>query len=134
MKNRTKIYLLVIALLTAFCLASCSNPSNNSSSGGSGGGSSSDADLLASFKGTMTEPGSGTSKELIFKFYKDSTWTYNEGNGSIKGTYTGDVTKDGEGTMTLSFDDRTQVYTWKIEGTNFKWGAGGFNLWTFTIL
>ena len=127
MKNLTKISLIVTVLFAALCLSACSNASNSGS--GSGGGSSSSGDLVASFKGTVTE--SGNAKEVTFKFYNDSSWTWNEGNATVKGTYTGDVTKDGEGTMTLSFDNRTQEYCWKVVGSEFKWGASGFYLWTF---
>lgn len=130
MKNFTKISLIVTVLFAALCLISCSNTSNSGSSSSSGGGSSSSSNPVASFKGTITE--SGKNKEITFKFYNDSSWTWNEGNGTIKGTYTGDVTKDGEGTMTLSFDDRTQDYCWKLAGNEFKWGASGYYVFTFT--
>ena len=107
MKNLTKISSAILALFLALCFAACK----------SGGPSE-----VASFKGDDPTRG-GT---IIISFYDDATLTYEQEltGRSVDGTYTGDVSKDGVGTIT--FDTKSflgdSVLDWKIEGDTITIG------------
>ena len=117
MKNLTKISSAILALFLALCFAACKN-----------GGPSE----VASFKGD--DPGQGGT--IIISFYDDATLTYEQEltGRSVDGTYTGDVSKDGTGTLINGFLSGGQELDWKIEGDTitigkaFKGTVVGFNL------
>lgn len=107
MKNFTKISSVILALFLTLCFVSCK----------SGGPSE-----VASFKGD--DPGQGGT--IIISFYDDATFTYEQEltGRSVDGTYTGDVSKDGVGTIT--FDTKSlfgdSELNWKIEGDTITIG------------
>ena len=106
MKNLTKISSVILALFLALCFAACKN-----------GGPSE----VASFKGD--DPGQGGT--IIISFYDDATLTYEQEltGRSVDGTYTGDVSKDGTGTLNFNgilFGG--QELDWKIEGDTITIG------------
>lgn len=118
MKNLTKISSVILALFLALCFAACK----------SGGPSE-----VASFKGD--DPTRGGS--IIISFYDDATFTYEQEltGRSVDGTYTGDVSKDGMGTLIFNegiFGEQEKA--WQIEGDTltvgrpFKGTVVGFNL------
>lgn len=102
MKNLTKIAGVMLALFLALCFVSCKNGPTE----------------VASFKGTFQ------GQEITISFYDDATISYGMNGTSVGGTYTGDVSKDGEGT----FEVQSVKYDWKLEGDKLTFGekAMGF--------
>ena len=102
MKNLTKIAGVMLALFLALCFVSCKNGPTE----------------VASFKGTVQ------GQEITISFYDDATISYGINGASVGGTYTGDVSKDGEGT----FEVQSVKYDWKLEGDKLTFGekAMGF--------
>ena len=98
MKNLTKIASVMLALFLALCFVSCKKGPAE----------------VASFKGTVE------GEELIITFYDDATISYGTSEGSAGGTYTGDVSKDGEGTFKIEGVD--YEYDWKLEGDKLTFG------------
>ena len=116
MKKITKISALLAALLMFLCFVSCKQ---NASSGPS---------LVASFKGAMTS--SEGPMEGTLSFYGDSSVKLTAENGGFtSGTYTGDVTKDGSGT--ISFKDSNMDLDWELSGNTLKLNIGPLTLGTF---
>ena len=98
MKSLTKIASVMLALFLALCFVSCKKGPAE----------------VASFKGTIE------GEELIITFYDDATISYGTSEGSVGGTYTGDVSKDGEGTFEI--EGTGHEYDWKLEGDKFTFG------------
>ena len=92
----------MLALFLALCFVSCKNGPTE----------------VASFKGTVQ------GQEITISFYDDATISYGINGASVGGTYTGDVSKDGEGT----FEVQSVKYDWKLEGDKLTFGekAMGF--------
>ena len=102
MKNLTKITSVMLVLFLALCFVSCKNGPAE----------------VASFKGTVD----GSTN--IITFYDDATISWVIDGLAFGGTYTGDVSKDGEGT----FEVQSVKYDWKLEGDKLTFGekAMGF--------
>ena len=96
MKNLAKIASVMLALFLALCFVSCKNGPTE----------------VASFKGTFQE------QEITISFYNDATISWGMNGASVGGTYTGDVSKDGEGT----FEVQSVKYDWKLEGDKLTFG------------
>ena len=96
MKNLTKIARVMLALFLALCFVSCKQGPTE----------------VASFKGTVQ------GQEITISFYDDATISYGITGASVGGTYTGDVSKDGEGT----FEVQGVKYDWELEGDKLTYG------------
>lgn len=108
MKNLTKIASVMLALFLALCFVSCKNGPTE----------------VASFKGTFS------GRELIVSFYDDATISWGMNGSSFGGTYTGDVSKDGEGT----FEVQSVKYDWKLEGDKLTFGEKVMGFFVGTTL
>ena len=111
MKNLTKIASVMLALFLALCFVSCKNGPAE----------------VASFKGTVD------GSTYIITFYDDATisWVI-DGLASLGGTYTGDVSKDGMGTITTDeVDGEVLKYDWQLEGNEI---TIGISYWEGTVI
>lgn len=112
MKNLTKIASLILALFFILCFASCKNEPSNEASGKA---------VAASFNGIVA------GESLTVTFYEDKTLAYGYPGASVAGTYTGDVSKDGMGTIILDAVDGDVIqYDWKLEGDTITIGKSYF--------
>ncbi len=75
---------------------------------------------IASFSGTVSGEGEGT-----LYFFEDKSLIMKVGNGQINGSYTGDITKNGSGTITIPSDKRTEYYDWELNGDELKLAEKG---------
>ena len=142
MKAIKKILAVLLAGALVFGFAACSSDDDggNSSSetgktgensgsetentGGSSGGSSGDtkvekpaaSEILASFKGTIPTKG-----EYVLYYLKEKIAVVEIVDKEIflKGSYTGDITKDGYGTVYLKADENID-YSWELTGNDLK--------------
>ena len=106
MKTITKISALVAALLMLLCFVSCEQNASSSS-----------PNLVASFNGTMNSNYGSMKGTLLF--YDDSSFKFTaENDGFTGGKYTGDVTKDGDGT--LSFEGANTDMEWSRSGDTLE--------------
>ena len=96
MKNLTKIASVMLALFLALCFVSCKTGPTE----------------VASFKGTFQ------GQEITISFYDDANISWGMNGASVGGTYTGDVSKDGEGT----FEVQGAKYDWELEGDKLTFG------------
>ena len=96
MKNLTKIAGVMLALFLALCFVSCKTGPTE----------------VASFKGTFQ------GQEITISFYDDANISWGMNGASVGGTYTGDVSKDGEGT----FEIQGAKYDWKLAGDKLTFG------------
>ena len=96
MKNLTKITSVMLALFLALCFVSCKTGPTE----------------VASFKGTFQ------GQEITISFYDDANISWGMNGASVGGTYTGDVSKDGEGT----FEIQGAKYDWKLAGDKLTFG------------
>ena len=96
MKNLAKIASVMLALFLALCFVSCKNGPTE----------------VASFKGTFQ------GQEITISFYDDANISWGMNGASVGGTYTGDVSKDGEGT----FEIQGAKYDWKLAGDKLTFG------------
>ena len=96
MKNLTKIASVMLALFLALCFVSCKKGPTE----------------VASFKGNFQ------GQEITISFYDDATISWGMNGASVGGTYTGDVSKDGEGT----FEVQGAKYDWELEGDKLTFG------------
>ena len=117
MKKITKITGLLAALLILLCFVSCKQNA----------ASTSEPNFLVSFKGFVGYP---NPEDITLSFFDDASFTWGTAEGSVKGSYTGDVTKDGEGTLKLSADSQSLDYGWEREGDNLKLKYGGYDFGT----
>lgn len=112
MKNLTKIASVMLALFLALCFVSCKNAASSQASGEASGKA-----VVASFKGTAG------GSAVTYTFYKDKTLSYANSGASVGGTYTGDVSTDGMGTITLDGGNGQVIkYDWKLEGNQITIG------------
>ena len=86
----------MLALFLALCFVSCKNGPTE----------------VASFKGTFQ------GQEITISFYDDANISWGMNGASVGGTYTGDVSKDGEGT----FEIQGAKYDWKLAGDKLTFG------------
>ncbi len=108
MKNLTKIASVMLALFLALCFVSCKNEASSQAS---------DKAVVASFKGTVN------GSAVTYTFYEDKTLSYNNSGAIVGGTYTGDVSSDGMGTITLDeVNGQVIEYDWKLEGNEITIG------------
>lgn len=96
MKNLAKIASVMLALFLALCFVSCKKGPTE----------------VASFKGTFQ------GQEITISFYDDANISWGMNGASVGGTYTGDVSKDGEGT----FEVQGAKYDWKLAGDKLTFG------------
>lgn len=96
MKNLAKIASVMLALFLVLCFVSCKTGPTE----------------VASFKGTFQ------GQEITISFYDDATISWGMNGASVGGTYTGDVSKDGEGT----FEVQSGKYDWKLAGDKLTFG------------
>lgn len=127
MKAIKKILAVLLAGALVFGFAACSSDDdggNSSSETGKTGGSSGDtkvekpaaSEILASFKGTILTKG-----EYVLYYLKSNLAVVEIVDREIflKGSYTGDISKDGEGTVYLKADDGID-YFWELTGNDLK--------------
>ena len=125
MKVFKKISCLLLAGALLFNFAACSSGDDGGSSGGNnGGGNPGTSSALAAFKGELS------GEEVTIYFQKDEIAVWQQGNVSIKGTYTGDITKNGEGTTHFSVDSHDLDYGWKLNGDSLAltYNVSGYNV------
>ena len=138
MKAIKKILAVLLAGALVFSFAACSSgddggnsssetgktDENSGSETGKTGGSSGDtkvekpaaSEILASFKGTIPTKG-----EYVLYYLKEKIAVVEIVDREIflKGTYTGDITKDGDGTVYLKADENID-YSWELSGNELK--------------
>ena len=111
MKSLNKILVSFFSTILIFALAACSNTSN-------GGSDPVVPATIASFKGLF--PSKDGKSELTLQFQEGGIiiWQQEEDDikGGIAGTYTGDITKDGSGVITLPIIPNALSYGWTLEG------------------
>ena len=100
MKNLAKIASVMLALFLTLCFVSCKKGPTE----------------VASFKGTFQ------GQEITISFYDDANISWGMNGASVGGTYTGDVSKDGEGTFKLESDSVSGEYDWKLKGDKLTFG------------
>ena len=84
------------------------------------------ANVVVAFKAdSATIAGNG---ELIFTFYDDGSFEWRQTDGSFKATYTGDITKDGEGKLKFNAGGKDVECDWKLTGSTLKVGMSGMYL------
>ena len=119
MKKITKITGLLAALLILLCFVSCKQNA----------ASTTEPNLVASFKGTMTSSGTETMGSTL-SFYDDSSFKNTMDNGGFNGgTYTGDVSKDGTGK--LLFTDANTDMDWTRKGDTLELTIMGISMGTY---
>ena len=90
------------------------------------------ANVVVAFKAdSATIAGNG---ELILTFYDDGSFEWKQTDGSFKATYTGDITKDGEGKLKFNAGGQDVEYDWKLTGSTLKVGMSGMYIDTFIKL
>ena len=138
MKAIKKILAVLLAGALVFGFAACSSDDdggnsssetgktdeNSGSETGKTGGSSGDtkvekpaaSEILASFKGTIPTKG-----EYVLYYLKSNLAVVEIVDREIflKGSYTGDISKDGEGTVYLKADENID-YSWELSGNELK--------------
>lgn len=93
----------MLALFLALCFVSCKTGPTEVATGPT---------EVASFKGTFQ------GQEITISFYDDANISWGMNGASVGGTYTGDVSKDGEGT----FEIQGAKYDWKLAGDKLTFG------------
>ena len=120
MKNLTKILVLFLTAFMILGFISCKKDAEES------------ANVVVAFKAdSATIAGNG---ELILTFYDDGSFEWKQTDGSFKATYTGDITKDGEGKLKINAGGQDYEYDWKLTGSTLEVGASGFYVDTFIKL
>lgn len=120
MKAIKKILAVLLAGALVFGFAACSSDDDGGSSGGSSGDTKVEkpaaSEILASFKGTIPTEG-----EYVLYYLKSNLAVVEIVDEEIflKGSYTGDISKDGEGTVYLKADDDIN-YFWELTGNDLK--------------
>lgn len=120
MKAIKKILAVLLAGALVFGFAACSSDDDGGSSGGSSGDTKVEkpaaSEILASFKGTIPTEG-----EYVLYYLKSNLAVVEIVDEEIflKGSYTGDISKDGEGTVYLKADDGIN-YFWELTGNDLK--------------
>ena len=106
MKNLAKIASVMLALFLALCFVSCKTGPTE----------------VASFKGTFQ------GQEITISFYDDANISWGMNGASVGGTYTGDITKDGEGKLKFNDGGKDVECDWKLTGSTLKVGMSGMYL------
>ena len=114
MKNLTKILVLFLTAFMILGFISCKKDAEES------------ANVVVAFKAdSATIAG---NRELILTFYDDGSYEWKQTDGSCKATYTGDITKDGEGKLKFNAGGKDVEYDWKLTGSTLKVGMSGMYL------
>ena len=125
MKNLSKILVLFLTAFMILGFISCKKDAEESANVVV-------ANVVVAFKAdSATIAGNG---ELILTFYDDGSFEWKQTDGSFKATYTGDITKDGEGKLKFNAGGKDVEYDWKLTGSTLKVGQSGFYVDTFIKL
>ena len=120
MKNLTKILVLFLTAFMILGFISCKKDAEES------------ANVVVAFKADSAKlAGDG---ELILTFYDDGSFEWKQTEGSFKGTYTGDITKDGDGKLKCNIGGQVVEYDWKLTDSTLKVGTLGIYIDTFVKL
>lgn len=116
MKAIKKILAVLLAGALVFGFAACSSDDDDGSSGDTKVEKPAASEILASFKGTIPTKG-----EYVLYYLKSNLAVVEIVDEEIflKGSYTGDISKDGEGTVYLKADDDIN-YFWELTGNDLK--------------
>lgn len=116
MKAIKKILAVLLAGALVFGFAACSSDDDDGSSGDTKVEKPAASEILASFKGTIPTKG-----EYVLYYLKEKIAVVEIVDREIflKGTYTGDITKDGDGTVYLKADENID-YSWELSGNDLK--------------
>ena len=116
MKAIKKILAVLLAGALVFGFAACSSDDDDGSSGDTKVEKPAASEILASFKGTIPTKG-----EYVLYYLKSNLAVVEIVDEEIflKGTYTGDISKDGEGTVYLKADENID-YSWELTGNDLK--------------
>lgn len=116
MKAIKKILAVLLAGALVFGFAACSSDDDDGSSGDTKVEKPAASEILASFKGTIPTKG-----EYVLYYLKSNLAVVEIVDKEIflKGSYTGDISKDGEGTVYLKADDDIN-YFWELTGNDLK--------------
>ena len=117
MKNLSKILVLFLTAFMILGFISCKKDAEES------------ANVVVAFKADSATIAGNV--ELILTFYDDGSFEWKQTDGSFKATYTGDITKDGEGKLKCNIGGQDVEYDWKLTGSTLKVGASGFYVDTF---
>ncbi len=116
MKAIKKILAVLLAGALVFGFAACSSDDDDGSSDDTKVEKPAASEILASFKGTIPTKG-----EYVLYYLKSNLAVVEIVDREIflKGSYTGDISKDGEGTVYLKADDDIN-YFWELTGNDLK--------------
>ena len=116
MKAIKKILAVLLAGALVFGFAACSSDDDDGSSGDTKVEKPAASEILASFKGRIPTKG-----EYVLYYLKSNLAVVEIVDEEIflKGSYTGDISKDGEGTVYLKADDGID-YFWELTGNDLK--------------
>ena len=116
MKAIKKILAVLLAGAMVFGFAACSSDDDDGSSGDTKVEKPAASEILASFKGRIPTKG-----EYVLYYLKSNLAVVEIVDEEIflKGSYTGDISKDGEGTVYLKADDGID-YFWELTGNDLK--------------
>ena len=120
MKNLTKILVLFLTAFMILGFISCKKDAEES------------ANVVVAFKADSAAIAG--NRELILTFYDDGSFEWKQTDGSCKATYTGDITKDGEGKLKFNAGGNDGEYDWKLTGSTLKVGMSGMYIDTFIKL
>ena len=116
MKAIKKILAVLLAGALVFGFAACSSDDDGGNSGDTKVEKPAASEILASFKGTIPTKG-----EYVLYYLKSNLAVVEIVDREIflKGSYTGDITKDGDGTVYLKADEHID-YSWELSGNDLK--------------
>ena len=116
MKAIKKILAVLLAGALVFGFAACSSDDDDGSSGDTKVEKPAASEILAIFKGRIPTKG-----EYVLYYLKSNLAVVEIVDKEIflKGSYTGDISKDGEGTVYLKADDGIN-YFWELTGNDLK--------------
>ena len=116
MKAIKKILAVLLAGALVFGFAACSSDDDGGNSGDTKVEKPAASEILASFKGTIPTKG-----EYVLYYLKSNLAVVEIVDREIflKGSYTGDISKDGEGTVYLKADEHID-YSWELSGNDLK--------------
>ena len=116
MKAIKKILAVLLAGAMVFGFVACSSDDDDGSSGDTKVEKPAASEILASFKGTIPTKG-----EYVLYYLKSNLAVVEIVDEEIflKGSYTGDISKDGEGTVYLKADENID-YSWELSGNELK--------------
>lgn len=116
MKAIKKILAVLLAGALVFGFAACSSDDDDGSSGDTKVEKPAASEILASFKGRIPTKG-----EYVLYYLKSNLAVVEIVDEEIflKGSYTGDISKDGEGTVYLKADENID-YSWELSGNELK--------------